>query len=82
MLLPIPAPNKINISNAKININIGDISELSINTNERVLWSSSNQKIAKVNGIGEVEALREGHVIITAECYGRKYKCDVIVSNK
>jgi uncharacterized protein YjdB len=82
MILPIPAPSKIHINESQIDLYIGDNSHLSVNTNERVFWSSSNRKIVSIDDSGEVEAIREGHAIITAECFGHKYKCDVTVLNK
>nr|WP_245161307.1 Ig-like domain-containing protein [Clostridium botulinum] len=39
-------------------------------TNKKVVWSSSDEKIAKVDENGKVTAIKEGKVTITAKVEG------------
>lgn len=42
-------------------------------------WTSSNSKVATVNGEGTVYAKKQGKCVITATYKGKKYKADVVV---
>ncbi len=48
-------------------------------TGEKVVWSSSNSKAAKVNGSGTVRLRRNGNAVITANVAGHKLGCAISV---
>lgn len=48
-------------------------------TGEKVVWSSSNSKAAKVNGSGTVQLRRNGNAVITANVAGHKLGCAISV---
>lgn len=47
----------------------------------KIKWSSSNQKVAKVNKNGKVTAKKKGTATITAKTAGKTYRCKVTVNN-
>lgn len=48
-------------------------------TKKKVVWSSSNKKIATVSKTGKVKALKAGEVIIKAKVAGKTLKCKILV---
>lgn len=53
------------------------------NTTDTIIWESSNPKIATVNGIGEVEGVKQGTVtIIATTTSGKTMRVNVVVNNK
>lgn len=48
-------------------------------TGEDITWSSSDENIAKVSSLGEVQGLKEGKVIITAKCGNAKAEKEIEV---
>lgn len=48
-------------------------------TREKVVWSSSNPKVVKAAGSGNVRMRRNGNAVITAEVAGHKLGCAVSV---
>lgn len=48
-------------------------------TKKKVVWSSSNKKIATVSKTGKVKALKAGEVTIKAKVAGKTLKCKVLV---
>ncbi|MGN0397595.1 MAG: Ig-like domain-containing protein [Candidatus Fimimorpha sp.] len=49
---------------------------------EKVIWTSSDESIAKVSSDGTVTAMAQGRVIITAQADNQKKTCEVIVKEK
>ena len=45
--------------------------------NEKTVWTSSNESVAKVTGYGLVTVKEQGTAIITAESEGKKYQCKI-----
>lgn len=85
----------LNIVNITLNKNevsliVGDTMELVANIepedvfNKNIIWSSSDETVATVSEQGEITALKEGYVIITAtaEDSGKKASCKVIIEQK
>lgn len=48
---------------------------------EKIKWSSSNNKVARVSKEGQVIAKSAGVAKITAEINGKQYKCNIKVEN-
>lgn len=46
---------------------------------KKIKWSSSNEKVAKVNSFGKVSGISQGQAIIAAKIAGKNLKCKVIV---
>ncbi|MBP3595865.1 MAG: S-layer homology domain-containing protein, partial [Clostridia bacterium] len=46
---------------------------------EKIIWSSSNEKVVKVDSVGKLTGLTEGSATITAKCNGCVTKCSVKV---
>ena len=76
---------KIDTIDAKLNI--GDKVKINATvlptnaTNKTVVWTSSNEKVAKVNSKGKVTAISEGDAVITATAKGtdKKATCTITV---
>lgn len=49
------------------------------NTTQKIKWSSSDKKIAKVDSKGIVRGISEGEAIITAKVGNSKYTCNITV---
>lgn len=71
------------ISNSKVTITIGGMSNLKINgTNQKVAWKSANNKIATIDKKGNVVGKNAGKVKITGTVLNKKYSCTVTVKAK
>lgn len=76
---------KVKVENPKISLSYltiqkGKDFKLKVKgTSQKVTWSSSNKKIAKVNSKGVVKAVNEGTATITAKVGKTKYTCRVHV---
>lgn len=65
-------PTKVKLSPEFISINVGDTSTITAEVlpeypNQKLIWSSSNSAVAKVNQKGVVTALGKGSAVITAK---------------
>lgn len=80
---------KLEINKTKLTLNIGEKSDLEIryvevnktSKKKDIEWTSSNEKIAKVDANGKVTAIKEGKVTITAKAKQNKIEkyCEVTV---
>lgn len=82
LLLSSCSNTKTVLNNDKVSITVGDSYQLQVSNNEgNVLWSSSDEHIAKVED-GKVTANTKGNAVITAVLSdGEKLSCDVSVKN-
>lgn len=76
----------LKLSADKLSMDVGDTKTLratSTPSNEKILWSSSNTKVATVNSSGEVVAKKAGSATITAKIKDTNIKktCKVTVKN-
>lgn len=77
----------INITNAKTKMYVGSTLTLSTkiepaNANEKLTWSSSNDKIATISDNGVIKALSKGKVSITASSSRAATKIDLTIKEK
>lgn len=77
----------ISLSNSNISLYMGSTYTLKVNynpsnttVNRSVVWSSSNNAVAKVNN-GTITAIAPGYAEITAKCGSYTAKCSVTVTN-
>lgn len=71
---------KIKINKTKYTMNKGQKYTLKISgTKKKVVWSTSNKKVATVNSKGKVTAKKSGTATITAKIGSKKYKCKISV---
>lgn len=79
----VAAAEDIKLNKSKLTIEVGRTYTLKVNgTKEKVTWSSSNTKIAKVDKSGKVTGVKKGSATITATVGGKKYTCKVTVKKK
>ena len=78
-------PSSVEAATVKLNatkktIEIGKTTNLNVKgTKRKVIWSSSNKKIAIVSKNGKVKGIKAGTCTIKAKVGGKIYKCKVIV---
>lgn len=70
------------INNDIQNIAIGESTALSLNTNEKAIWSSSNEKVATVDEYGIVTGVSAGITTITATVNDKTYSMFISVDIK
>lgn len=76
---------RISLNKTKVSITIGTSVALKatvLGKSGKVYWSTSNNRIAKVNSNGKVTGIKAGTAKITAKIDGKKAICTVIVKNK
>lgn len=78
------AATKVELSHSSLVLHYGSTVSISMKgTKERVVWSSSNNKVASVSSNGRIKAnikaKREGKATITARIGKKKYTCNVEV---
>ena len=77
----------VKLNKSKVKIQKGESSTITATvsptdaTNKEVTWTSSNERIAKVDKDGKVTGLEAGEVTITATADGKKALCTVVVTN-
>lgn len=79
----VSAAKKPKLNKKKATITVGKTVKLKVKHKKKsVKWSSSNKKVATVNGSGRVKGKKKGKATITAKTGGRKLKCKVTVKAK
>ena len=82
---------KVKLNKTKLSLNSGESRTLKVTlspkkpSNKKIVWASSNTKVAKVNSKGKVTAVKDGTAVITATAAdgsGKKAKCTVKVTTK
>lgn len=74
------AARKPKLNKTKIMIAVGDKTQLKMTgTTKKVVWKSSNKRVATVTAKGVVKAKKAGKATITAKHKGKTYKCKVTV---
>ncbi len=82
---------KVKLNKTKATVNVGKTVTLKATvtptkaSNKKVVWTSSNTKVAKVNSKGKVTAIKAGTAKITATAAdgsGKKKTCTITVTNK
>ncbi|HBJ2623477.1 TPA: Ig-like domain-containing protein [Clostridium botulinum] len=76
-------PNKsISLDKSSLSLKEGDSKKLTTTTSSAVAidWSSSDETVATVDSNGNVKAIKEGQVTITAQIRGTDMKADCIVT--
>ena len=75
----------VKLSKTTLNLYTGECEYLKVNitpgnaTNKKVVWSSSNKRVASVDEFGFVDGISAGTAYITAKVDGTTAKCKVIV---
>ncbi len=78
------------ISNTDIEMTVGEVFKLEVKGKKisKVIWKSSDKKLASVDKNGRVIAKKQGNVVITAKVKvggkiaKEKHTCDIIISSK
>lgn len=79
----VEAATNVKINKTKVTLIKGQTVRLKITGTEgKVVWSSSDKKIAVVNSNGKVTAKAKGTATITAKIQNKKYTCKVTVKQK
>lgn len=64
----------------KLRLKTGESAQLNVSGSAgKVVWSTSNSKVAKVSSSGRVTAVKEGTATITVKCGSKKASCKVTV---
>lgn len=72
----------ITISEKSKTMYIGGTYNLKITgTNKKVIWKSSNNKVATVSSNGKIIARNKGKVNITGKVFGKSYTCKIVVES-
>ena len=80
--------DSVNLNKEKLELSIGETEELIVTilpknaTNKKIMWSTSNEKVATVDDNGKVTAKGEGETTITVKTEnGKEAKCTVKVKS-
>lgn len=77
------AATKPKLSKSKLTLSVGQSATLKVKgTKKKVVWSTSNKKVAKVSKKGKVTAVKKGTANITAKVAGKKLICKVTVAKR
>lgn len=74
-------PARLNKSSVTITVNSSENLKVT-NSSGKIIWNSSNPKVASVNSKGKVTGQKKGTATITATVGGKSLKCKVTVKNK
>lgn len=78
----VQASEKMELNKEEISLYVGKKSKLRVESQEaeEIIWTSSNEKIAKVNKKGKVSAVKAGTAVITATVKGTEKSADCEVT--
>lgn len=78
---PVYASTKLQLNKKTAKMYVGDTLQLTLNGAgaKKVIWSSSNKKIATVTQKGLVKAKKVGKATITAKICTKKFKCKITI---
>lgn len=83
ILLPQHVQAATKINKKSVTVTVGKTVTLKIlNTKKKVVWSSSNRRIATVSSKGKVKGIKAGTVKIKAKVNKKTYTCKVTVKKK
>ena len=71
------------LSNKTASLTAGDAITLKLNgTNQKIIWTSSDNSVVTVNSQGKITAIKAGSATITATVLKKNYSCRITVKNK
>lgn len=80
--MQVEAASKVKINKTSHTMYVGQTYTLKISgTSKKVAWSTSDKKVATVDGKGKVVAKKNGTATICAKVSNKKYSCKVTVKN-
>lgn len=82
--IPAQAASKPRLNKTKVTLNVYGKKSYQLKvkgTSKKVIWKSSNKKVAIVSKKGKVTGKKKGTAVITAKVSGRTYKCKVTVKD-
>lgn len=68
------------IDRTAADMKVGQSLKLKVSNGENVVWSSSSESVAAVNGKGKVTAKKKGTAVITAQTGTKKLTCNITVT--
>ena len=83
--IPRVPSTSVTLSHTRMDLNVGDTETMTgelipANTNDKIVWSSSDTTVATINNDGTVTAVGCGSTTITAKVYNDVYEIPVTVS--
>ena len=69
----------LSLKESFIHLSVEEIAKLRLNSYGSCKWSTSNSSVATVSKSGNITGKKKGTATITAEIYGKKFTCKVIV---
>lgn len=83
VMLPCTAQaDSVKLNKTKLTMNIGGVYQLKVSgTNKKVIWLSTDSKVASVSS-GKVKAKKTGTATIIAKIGSKKLKCQVKVKDQ
>ena len=71
---------ELELSVKKVHLGVGSKFPLRFNSKAKAeKWTSSNRKVVTVDRVGNLYAKGAGTATVTAQIYGKKYRCEVTV---
>ena len=69
----------LSLEKSSINLKVKGTVKLRLNSYGTCKWTTSNSSVATVSKLGDITGKKKGTATITAEIYGKKYTCKVVV---
>lgn len=75
--------NKIELNETEVDLDVNNSFQLVLKNADakNVKWSSEDEEVATVSSNGIVKGISDGLIVITAKYKGKKYKCEVNVTD-